>query len=95
MRTKMILSVLALSAAYATPTLANYFHNPHTNLNLNVGSAPSPTPRDIRENRLPQLVHAAQSSDNVETSDIAKDIDKPIVNPVRGGEEKAEAQTSR
>jgi hypothetical protein len=53
MKTTMALSVLFISAASATPSLANYFHNPHLNLNRNIGSAPSPTPRDIRDNRVP------------------------------------------
>jgi hypothetical protein len=61
MRIKMTLCALFISSAFATPTFANYFHNPYLNLNLNVGSAPSPTPRDIRENRLPQ-VHTAPSA---------------------------------
>ena len=59
MRTLMTLTVLFISAAGANPGFANYFHNPHLGLNLNIGSAPSPTPRDIRESRMPQLFHAA------------------------------------
>jgi hypothetical protein len=42
----------------ATPGFANYFHNPHWGLSLNNGSAPNPTPRDIRGNRVPQLFRA-------------------------------------
>jgi hypothetical protein len=61
MKTKVTLSALLLSAAFATPTLANYFHNPSTNLNWNIGSAPSPTPRDISENRQPRVTQAAPS----------------------------------
>ena len=80
MRTKMTLSVLFLSAACANPTLANYFYNPYTNLNRNIGSAPSPTPRDIRENRLPQVVHAAPSYANVAADDTTKNADRPAVN---------------
>jgi hypothetical protein len=76
----MILSILSLSAAYAPPTLANYFHNPSTNLNLNIGSASSPTPSDIRENRLPQVVHAAPSHANVVADDTTKNTDKPAAN---------------
>jgi len=52
------MSVLLLSAACATQALANYFYNPYTNIGLNIGSAPSPTPRDIRENRLPKVAKA-------------------------------------
>jgi hypothetical protein len=39
---------LLLSAACFGPAYANYFHNPVTNTNLNVGSAPNPTPADLR-----------------------------------------------
>jgi outer membrane protein OmpA-like peptidoglycan-associated protein len=46
MRTaKVTLSLVLLSAALACPASANYFSNPQTGLNLNVGSAPNPTPR--------------------------------------------------
>jgi hypothetical protein len=79
MRTKMTLSVLLLSAVFATPTLANYFSNPYANINLNIGSAASPTPRDIRENRLPQVVHAAPSDAKVVADDAAKNTGNPAV----------------
>ena len=55
MKTTFALAVLFISAASATPSLANYFHNPHLNLNRNIGSAPSPTPRDIRSNQSPHV----------------------------------------
>ena len=42
------LSLMMLSAACATPTLANYFSNPQTNISRNIGSALSPTPNDLR-----------------------------------------------
>ena len=61
MKTMKALSVLFISAASATPSFANYFHNPYLGLNLNIGSAPSPTPRDLRENRQPQLGHTTPS----------------------------------
>ena len=100
MRTKMTLSVLFLSAACATPTFANYFHNPSTNLNWNIGSAPSPTPRDIRENRQPKVAQVAPSDDNVVADDTTKSTDKPAVNDqsrAQGGRGKvvAAAQLSR
>jgi outer membrane protein OmpA-like peptidoglycan-associated protein len=42
---KTILSLLLLSAAIATaPAHANYFSNPALGMNLNIGSAPNPTP---------------------------------------------------
>ncbi len=100
MRTKMTLSVLFLSAASATPTLANYFHNPSTNLNWNIGSAPSPTPLDIRENRQPRVVQAAQSDDNFAANDTTKNADKPAANDYPsaqsgGGKNLSTAQLSR
>ena len=80
MRTNMTLSVLLLSAAWATPTLANYFHNPSTNLNWNIGSAPSPTPRDIRENRQPFVTQAAPSDHNLVADGTTKNAGKPVAN---------------
>jgi hypothetical protein len=59
MKNVILLTVLFISAAGAAPGLANYFHNSHMGIGLNIGSAPSPTPRDIREDRMPQLLHAA------------------------------------
>ncbi|HEX5282206.1 MAG TPA: OmpA family protein [Micropepsaceae bacterium] len=45
---KAILSVLLLSAVIASPASANYFSNPQVGVNLNVGSAPNPTPSQLR-----------------------------------------------
>src|SRR5579872_5363425 len=45
---KAILSVLLLSAVAASPASANYFSNPRVGVNLNVGSAPNPTPSELR-----------------------------------------------
>jgi hypothetical protein len=39
---------IIFSAIFSTTAFANYFHNPATNTNLNVGSAPNPTPADLR-----------------------------------------------
>jgi hypothetical protein len=80
MRTKITLSILFLSAACATPSFGNYFHNPSANLNFNIGSAPSPTPRDIRDSRQPQVVQAASSDDNVAADDATKNTDKHAAN---------------
>jgi hypothetical protein len=43
-----MMSLLLLSAVFITPASANWFSNPHTNTMLNVGSAPNPTPADLR-----------------------------------------------
>ena len=78
LRISMTISTLLFSGAIATPSFANYFHNPYLNLNRNIGSAPSPTPQDIRENRLPTLVHPAPQyanvvAENPDTSDISNE----------------------
>jgi outer membrane protein OmpA-like peptidoglycan-associated protein len=45
---KTILSLLLLSAATAvTPASANYFSNARLGMNLNIGSAPNPTPAQL------------------------------------------------
>jgi hypothetical protein len=80
MRIKIAMSMLLLSATCATPSLANYFYNPYTNLGLNVGSAPSPTQRDVRENRLPRVVHAAPPRADVVADGTMKNTGKPAVN---------------
>jgi hypothetical protein len=56
MKTSLVLSALLISAAFVSPASANWFHNPTININLNIGSAPSPRPEDVRENRQPILV---------------------------------------
>jgi len=91
MQTKMTMSMLLLSAACATPSLANYFYNPHTNLALNIGSAPSPTPRDIRENRQPRVGHDAPSYANGVADSTTKGTGSPPMNDrtlAQGGGEK-------
>jgi len=41
---KALISLLLISTVCATPAFANYFSNPRTGINLNVGSAPNPKP---------------------------------------------------
>jgi protein TonB len=53
MKAPALLSLALLSAVLVTPANANWFSDPNLNINRNVGSAPSPTPQDIRENRTP------------------------------------------
>lgn len=52
---KSLLALLLVSGALATPAYANYFSNPYTGVTLNIGSAPNPTPADIRVDRLPAV----------------------------------------
>jgi TonB family protein len=46
-KTAFLLPLMVLSTV-ATSARANYFHDPNTDIQLNVGSAPSPTPYDLR-----------------------------------------------
>ena len=52
----VVSAAIIISVVVATPSGANWFHNPHQNINRNIGSAPNPTPQDIRVNRLPIVV---------------------------------------
>src|SRR5262245_46850291 len=45
---KTMASLLLLSAVSVSPAYANWFSNPAIGVNLNVGSAPNPTPGDLR-----------------------------------------------
>jgi hypothetical protein len=80
MKTPILMSLLLVSAAAASPASANYFHNPYTNIYLNVGSAPTPTPADIREDRLPQVAVDPSNSD-VATADETKAPEKTAAAP--------------
>jgi len=46
--TTTLISLLMLSAVCATPASANFFSNSRWNVMLNIGSAPSPTPAQLR-----------------------------------------------
>jgi hypothetical protein len=59
MKTKVLLPALLIAVATATavtPASANWFNNPYLGISRNVGSAPNPTPDDVRQNRLPIVV---------------------------------------
>lgn len=56
MSTRMVLAALLFTSAAASPAAANWFHNPFVNINLNIGSAPNPTPGDVLAATLPVLV---------------------------------------
>lgn len=53
---------LLLATAAASTASANWFSNPFVNINLNLGSAPNPTPSDILADRLPLLVRDADGN---------------------------------
>ena len=59
---KTAISILFLSAVCVTPAFANYFSNPTLNMHFNVGSAPNPSARDVRENHVPQMTRATRQS---------------------------------
>lgn len=56
MSTRILLTALLLTSAAASPASANWFNNPFVNINLNIGSAPNPTPDDVLAATLPLLV---------------------------------------
>ena len=59
MKTKLLLPALLIAAATVTavtPASANWFNNPYLGISRNVGSAPNPTPDDVRQMRLPIVV---------------------------------------
>ena len=62
MKTRILLSVLMLSAVFVSPASANWFSNPGVNINLNIGSAANPTPNDVRTERQPMLVRDADGN---------------------------------
>jgi hypothetical protein len=55
MSKKTLMALLLVSGALATPAYANYFSNPYTGVTLNIGSAPNPTPADVRIGHLPAI----------------------------------------
>ena len=77
MKTRLVLPVLLLAAAFITPASANWFHNPYQGVNRNVGSAPNPTPADIRENRLPIAAQNEQADPGAVAAD-GKDSGKSV-----------------
>jgi len=58
-KTVVYLPLILLTAALATPTSAGWFSDPATGTRKNIGSAPSPTPQDIREYRKGRAMSAA------------------------------------
>lgn len=80
MKTTLVLPVLLIAAAFVTPASANWFHNPYQGVNRNIGSAPNPTPADIRENRLP-IAAQAEQADPGAVAAAAKDSGKSAAPP--------------
>lgn len=61
MRARLILAGVIV-ASIAAPASANWFSNPYIDINLNIGSAPNPTPDDVLIERLPMLVRDADGN---------------------------------
>jgi len=80
MKTSLVLPVLLIAAAFVTPASANWFHNPYQGVNRNIGSAPNPTPADVRENRLP-IAAKAEQADPSAVAAAAKDAGKSETAP--------------
>jgi hypothetical protein len=99
MNTKILVPVLLLSAAAMTPSYANYFSNPALGINLNVGSAPSPTPQDIREDRRPIVTEDVDDSSTVAAAPApaktAATPDHKTPQPAAGNARTAQSSPSR
>ena len=62
MRASLILTGLIVASVAASPASANWFSNPNIDINLNIGSAPNPTPDDVLVERQPMLVRDADGN---------------------------------
>ena len=62
MKTRILLPALLLSAVLVSPASANWFANPTWGINLHIGSAPSPTPDQVRSDRQPMLVRDSEGN---------------------------------
>jgi hypothetical protein len=62
MKTRILLPLLSLSVVFVSSASANWFANPTWGINMHIGSAPSPTPDDIRADRQPMLVRDADGN---------------------------------
>jgi outer membrane protein OmpA-like peptidoglycan-associated protein len=71
---KTLISLLLISTVCATPALANYFSNPRTGINLNIGSAPNPKPAPI----IKETVYAPVPSSVYITATIAPPAAAPV-----------------
>ena len=76
MKTRFVLSLLLVTAAFVSPASANWFHNPYQNINRNIGSAPNPTPADLREMRLPVVTQTETPVPGYTVIEPAKDGNK-------------------
>lgn len=68
MRMRLILPALLASVAMIPAAHANWFHNAKIGINRNIGSAPNPTPEDLREDRMPIV------TENPDGATVATDV---------------------
>ena len=78
---KTMMSLLAAAAIFASPAHANWFSNPHTNTNLNIGSAPNPTPADLRGTNVIIRAEPARlrASDTYQQTPVAYETGTPVM----------------
>lgn len=60
-KTTILPSALLLAVALVMPAYANWFNNPGLNVSRNLGSAPNPTPQDLRKRNSPDYPSRSQS----------------------------------
>jgi len=83
MKTRMMLPLLLVSAAFITPASANWFHNPYQNINRFIGSAPNPTPEDIRLMRT--IVVTKDEQANPDAANKTASVETAPSAPAQGG----------
>jgi hypothetical protein len=62
MSKRFLLAGFSLACLLVAPASANWFSNPYININLNLGSAPNPTPDQVLAETLPMLVRDADGN---------------------------------
>lgn len=81
MKKRALITLLLASAVMITPASANWFARPQVGLNLNVGSAPNPTPGDLRALYGPERYGLYRVG-----ADVLRDMQGKIVFGERGEE---------
>ena len=99
MRAYLILTGLIVASVAASPASANWFSNPNIDINLNIGSAPNPTPDDVLVERLPMLVRDADGNviamiDSTSGKVIATAEPSPTANAKPAAAQPAQARSS-
>jgi hypothetical protein len=80
------MALLLVSGALATPAHANYFSNPYTGVTLNIGSAPNPTPADVRVGHLPAITKDDTSAPSATVAAKPEEKNPPLAqNPPAAG----------